>query len=67
MFFQEKNRAFIQKLILYANNTARLKVKKLASSEAHRTEIASLELQLREQESRNNMFSSEIRTLKEES
>ena len=39
---------------------------KLASSEAHRTEIASLELQLREQESRNNMISSEIRSLKEE-
>ncbi len=39
---------------------------KLASSEAHRTEIASLELQLREQESRNNMILSEIRTLKEE-
>ncbi len=39
---------------------------KLAASEAHRTEIASLELQLREQESRNNMISSEIRSLKEE-
>ena len=39
---------------------------KLASSEAHRTEIASLELQLREQESRNNMISSEIKSLKEE-
>lgn len=39
---------------------------KLASTEAHRTELASLELQLREQESRNNMLSSEVRALKEE-
>ncbi len=39
---------------------------KLAGSEAHRTEIASLELQLREQESRNNMIMSEVSSLKEE-
>ena len=45
---------------------SRIEGEKLASAEAHRTEIASLELKLREQESRNNMLSSEVRALKEE-
>lgn len=47
-------------------NCSRVEGEKLASVEAHRTEIASLELKIREQESRNNMLESEVRSLKEE-
>lgn len=39
---------------------------KLAASEAHRTEIAALQLRIREQESRNQMMQSETNALKEE-
>lgn len=47
-------------------NCSRVEGEKLAAVESHRTEIASLELKIREQESRNAMLETEVRSLKEE-
>ncbi len=47
-------------------NCSRVEGEKLAAVESHRTEIASLELKIREQESRNSMLDTEVRSLKEE-
>ncbi len=46
--------------------SSQIEGEKVAAAESHRTEVASLELKLREQESRNNMLQSEVRALKEE-
>ena len=55
-----------QEADLLRKQQSQLEGEKIAAAEAHRTEIASLQLRIREQESRNQMLVSEGNALKEE-
>jgi len=63
---QEEKKALEEEATDLRNRLTKLEGEKLGGEESNRTKIASLELKLREQESRGDMLDTEVEALKEE-